>query len=246
LRELLWEGTLVQDWKLEPARDLGLPLKERLRSQRREAGLVETAAHLLWWGLVRGYLAVGHRLRVIGLENLPAEPPFVLAANHESHLDALVLAAPLPWRLRDRIFPIAAGDTFFEDPLKAVFAVGFVNALPIWRKKCGPHALQELRQRLAQEPCAYILFPEGTRSRDGTIGRFRAGLGMLMAGSAVPVVPCHIEGAYESLPPNRTLPRFRPITLRIGVPLRFAVANDRAGWEEIARQTEAAVRELAG
>jgi len=237
----------VQDWKLEPARDLELPLKERLRSQRRESGLVGTAGHLVWWSLVRGYLAVYHQLTVIGAENIPREPPFVMAANHESHLDALVLAAPLPWRLRDHIFPIAAGDTFFENPVKAVFAVGFLNALPVWRKKVGSHALQQLRQRLVEEPCAYILFPEGTRSRDGSMTRFKPGLGMMVAGAGVPVVPCHLEGAYEALPPNRSLPRFQRITVRIGPPLQFpAAGNNRSGWEEIASATEAAVRGLAG
>ena len=83
----------MQDWKLEPARDLGMSLGERSRSLRRECGLIETAAHLGWWSLMRAYLRVGHRLTVHGREHLPSEPPFVLVANHTSHLDALVLAA---------------------------------------------------------------------------------------------------------------------------------------------------------
>jgi len=237
----------VLQWKLEPAHDLGLPLAERLRSHRREAGLVETGAHLAWWGLVRAYLAAGHRLTVVGRERLPAKPPFVLVANHSSHLDALALAAPLPWRLRDRIFPIAAGDTFFQTSAHAVFAAGFLNALPMWRLKCGPQALKALRQRLLDDPCIYILFPEGTRSRDGAMRRFKPGLGMLVAGTDVPIVPCHLQGTYESLPPNRTWPRFKRITLRFGQPLVFpAVSNDRTGWEAIAEQTEAAVRGLGG
>lgn len=235
------------EWKLEPARDLGLPFTERLRSHQRESGLVGTAAHLAWWGLVRAYLGVCHRLTVLGQENIPQAPPFLLVANHVSHLDALVLAAPLPWRLRDRVFPIAAGDTFFETSARSVFAAGFLNALPMWRRKCGPHAMQQLRQRLLNEPCAYILFPEGTRSRGGTLGRFKPGLGMLVAGADVPVVPCHLEGTHAALPPNRSVPRFRQITVRVGKPLRFGEKpNDRTGWEAIAAETEEAVRGLAG
>jgi 1-acyl-sn-glycerol-3-phosphate acyltransferase len=236
----------VDNWKLEPARDLGLPLPEALRSHQRESGLLSTAGHLTWWALVRGYLAVCHRLTIHGREHLPVEPPFVLAGNHVSHLDALVLAAPLPWRLRDRIFPVAAGDNFFETPVMSFFAAGFLNALPIWRKKCGPHALQQLRERLLGEPCGYILFPEGTRSRDGTMGRFKAGLGMLVAGTYVPVVPCHLEGTYEALPPHGRRPRFCRITMRVGQPLTFAAVPDtRPGWVEIARETEDVVRRLA-
>jgi 1-acyl-sn-glycerol-3-phosphate acyltransferase len=235
----------VQDWKLEPARDLGLSLDERHRSLRRESGLIQTAAHLGWWSLMRVYLGVAHRLTIHGRERLPREPPFVLVANHTSHLDALVLAAPLPWRLRDRIFPVAAGDTFFETPVTAAFAAVLLNALPLWRKHCGRHALEELKQRLLEEPCGYILFPEGTRSRDGTLGRFKFGLGSLVAGTTVPVIPCHLQGAYEAWPPDRRRPRFGRITMRVGEPLLFSTAtDDRTGWKEVAATAEAAVRRL--
>lgn len=236
----------MQPWDLKPAHDLGLPLQQRLRSPRREIGLIETGFHVAWWGLVWNYLKYFHRLKVHGLEHLPTQPPFVMVGNHESHMDALIMAAPFPWRLRDRVFPIAAGDTFFEAPMLAMFAVGMVNALPIWRKKAGPHGLKELRQRLVEEPCGYILFPEGTRSRDGKIGTFKAGLGMLLGGTNVPVIPCHIEGAFEALPPNRRWPKTHPITLSIGPALSFGdVANTREGWLHIAQTCESAVRGLS-
>jgi 1-acyl-sn-glycerol-3-phosphate acyltransferase len=236
----------MQSWDLKPAQDFGLPLGQAVKSLRRESGLVETAAHLGWWALVRGYMAVCHRLAIEGREHVPAQPPFVLVANHASHLDALVLAAPLPWRLRDRIFPVAAGDTFFEKPVSAVFAAGLLNALPLWRRKVGTHALEELRKRLVEEPCAYILFPEGTRTRDGKMSTFKGGIGRLVAGTGVPVVPCHLRGCYESLPPHRRFPAFRRITLRIGAPLTFAsVPNEMAGWKAVARATEDAVHRLA-
>ncbi len=236
----------MEDWELRPARDLGLPAGQRLRSLRRESGLLSTGLHLAWWAAVRGYLAAWHRLTVHGRENIPAEPPFLLVANHASHLDALVLASPLPWRLRDRIFPIAAGDVFFETPVLTAFAAGMLNALPMWRRKCGPHALQELRQRLLEEPCAYILFPEGARSRDGAMLPFKPGLGMLVAGTAVPVVPCHLAGCFEALHPEHKWPRPRPIRLHVGKPLVFAgVENNRAGWLRIIQETEAEVRRLA-
>jgi 1-acyl-sn-glycerol-3-phosphate acyltransferase len=236
----------VEDWKLKPARDLGLPPGERFRSVRRESGLLETAGHVLWWALVRAYLRVAHRLEVHGHKNIPSAPPFVLVANHASHLDALVLASPLPVRLRDRIFPIAAGDTFFDTPMMALFSATTLNALPIWRRKSSPHTLYELRERLLEEPCAYILFPEGTRSRDGSLAAFKPGLGCLVAETQVPVVPCYLEGTYQALPPNRRFPRFHKIRLRIGEPVVFSSRpNNRPGWEEIARQCEAAVRGLA-
>ncbi len=236
----------MEDWKLEPAHDLGLPMTERLRSLRRESGLVETIGHHGFWASVRAYLKSWHRLRIEGRENLPAEGPFVLAANHSSHLDALVLASCVPARLRDNVFPIAAGDTFFNTPVNAIFAAGFLNALPMWRKHAGPQAMRELRQRLVDEACGYIIFPEGTRTRDGTINRFKAGLGMVVAGTRVPVIPCYLKGTFQALPPHRAVPRPRKIILRVGKSLLFDTCdNDRAGWERVAQALEAGVRELA-
>jgi 1-acyl-sn-glycerol-3-phosphate acyltransferase len=223
-----------------------MPPAERWRSVRRESGLVSTGLHLAWWSLVRVYLAAWHRLTVTGRQHVPAQAPFILVANHTSHLDALVLASPLPWWQRDRIFPIAAGDVFFQTPLASAFAAGLLNALPMWRKKCGPHALEELRRRLLEEPCAYILFPEGTRSRDGKMASFKPGLGMLVAGTEVPVVPCHLDGCFEAMGANQRAPRPRRIRLHIGEPLRFAaVPNEREGWLRIAAATEERVKALA-
>jgi 1-acyl-sn-glycerol-3-phosphate acyltransferase len=236
----------MEKWDLQPARDLGMAPGERLRSLQRESGLVSTGLHLAWWSLVRGYLALWHRLAISGQPNLPGQPPFVLVANHTSHLDALVLAAPLPWRLRDRIFPIAAGDVFFETPLASAFSAWMLNALPLWRKNCGPHALAQLRLRLLEEPCAYILFPEGARSRDGRLSAFKAGLGMLVAETRVPVVPCYLEGCHQALPAKQRWPRPRRIRLRIGEPLTFeSVADNRKGWVQIAAAMQERVKALA-
>ena len=235
----------MDPWELQPAKDHGLPPHDRLRSLQRESGLISTGLHATWWGFVRGYLKVWHGLKVVGGEHIPRQPPFVLVANHASHLDALVLASPMRWTVRDHVFPIAAGDVFFETPAVSAFAALCLNALPMWRKKCGRHALQELRTRLVEEPCAYILFPEGTRSRDGSMTSFKTGIGMIVAGTNVPIVPCYLHGCHEAFPPDTKWPRRRPIEVRVAPPLNFAdTGNDRAGWEHVATQLESAVRGL--
>lgn len=235
----------MEDWQYKPAGDLGLKPREGLRSLRREAGLTGLITQAAWRVMVRGYLRVYHRLRIEGAEHLPANPSFVMVANHTSHLDALTVGAALPWHLRRFAFPIAAGDVFFETPAVALFSAMMLNALPMWRKSCGPHAMQQLRERLVSEPTIYVLFPEGTRSRDGQLGRFKPGLGMIVAGSDVPVVPCYLHGAHAACPPNRRVPRPLPLHLRIGAPLRFGeIPNDRAGWQEIAGRLETAVHAL--
>src|SRR5262249_2699248 len=92
----------------------------------------------------------------------------------------------------------------------AAFAAIFINALPLWRKAVGAHALDALRDRLVGGDSGYILFPEGTRTRDGQMGAFKPGIGMMVAGTNIPVVPCWIEGAFEALPSDKRLPRPKP------------------------------------
>ncbi len=236
---------MATPWKYEPARDFGLAPDERRRSLRREVGLTSACSALAWRWLTRVHLALFHRLRIEGREHLPARRPFVLIANHSSHLDAIILADALPVRHLGCVFPIAAGDTFFETRVASAFATLCMNALPIWRKKCGAHSLDELRDRLVGGDCIYILFPEGTRSRTGAMGGFKPGLGRLVAGTEVPVVPCRLFGAWEAYPPKAKLPRPARIRLRIGPPLLFTdEPNTREGWNAISARAEAAVRAL--
>jgi 1-acyl-sn-glycerol-3-phosphate acyltransferase len=232
-------------WDFRPARDLGLPAAQRLRSTAREPGLTSVLVHLAWRQAVRTYLRLFHRLGVSGRQNLPAEPPFVLIANHSSHLDALTLAAVLPRRLSHAAYALAAGEVFFGSLAAAGFAAFAVNALPVWRKRTSERDLLFLRQRLEEDRLVFILFPEGTRSRSGAMGKFHQGIGALVAGGVVPVVPCFLAGAHAAWPAGRKLPRPGKLQLQIGAPLMFQdVTNDRAGWAKVAAACEAAVRAL--
>jgi len=235
----------MEPWNLEPAHDTGLTPSERFRSVRRESGLLESLAHHACFSLIRGYFAIAHRLTIVGRDRLPVHGPFVLAANHCSHLDALALGAALTPRHRERAFPIAAGDVFFQTTATSTFSAIVLNALPMWRKNCGPHALADLRRKLQEERAIFIIFPEGGRSRNGSMMPFKHGLGMLVAETNVPVVPCGLVGTFEALPPERNIPRPVAIKLTIGDPVQFAsTSNDRTGWSEVARNVESRVRDL--
>ena len=237
----------MEPWNLQPAHDTGLTPSERFRSVRRESGLLESLAHQACFSLIRSYFALAHRLTIVGREKLPAHGPFVLAANHCSHLDALALGAVLTPRHRERAFPIAAGDVFFQTKVTSTFSAIMLNALPMWRKNCGPHALADLRRKLQEERAIFIIFPEGGRSRNGSMMSFKHGLGMLVAETNVPVVPCGLVGTFEALPPERNIPRPVAITVAIGDPLQFpSNANDRTGWSQVAASVESRVRDLAG
>ena len=235
----------MTDWELRPARDHGLSPAERLRSQGREPGLGSLVLGTAWRALVWCYLRLFHRLRVVPARPHWPEPPFVLVANHASHLDALTLAASLPPQLARRAFALAAGDTFFTSLPLAAFASYAINAHPVWRKRTKASDLAAMRQRL-DDGAILMVFPEGTRTRTGAMGRFQPGIGALVAGTSVPVLPCRIEGAYAAWPATRRLPRPGRLRLHVGAPLRFdAVAADRAGLAVVAGQCEAAVRALA-
>ncbi len=236
----------MDPWQLQPARDTGLTPAERFRSVKRESGLLESFAHHACFSLLRTYFAIAHRLTITGREKLPMHGPFVLVANHCSHLDALVLGAALTPRHRERVFPIAAGDVFFQSTVTSTFSAIMLNALPMWRKNCGPHALADLRRKLQEEKAIFIIFPEGGRTRTGSMMPFKHGLGMLVAETNVPVVPCGLIGTFEALPPNRKIPRPVKIKLVIGNTLEFAsTANDREGWSQIAQNVQLSVRNLA-
>ena len=233
------------EFDLRPARDHGLDPADRLRSLSRERGLGSVLLGSTWRAMVRAYLAAAHRLEVTGRENLPPAP-FVLVGNHASHLDALTLSAVLRGDAARRAHALAAGDTFFTSTLSSAFAAYAVNALPVWRKRTRASEIATLRERLVEDRLVYILFPEGTRSRDGAMAPFQPGIGALVAGTAVPVVPCYLHGAFEAWPPQRKYPRPGRLRLTIGAPVGAEdLPPSRAGWEETARRCEAAVRALA-
>jgi len=102
-----------------------------------------------------------------------------------------------------------------------------------------------LRRKLQEERAIFIIFPEGGRSRNGSMMPFKHGLGMLVAETNVPVVPCCLAGTFEALPPHQKIPRPVGIKLILGDARQFAsTANDRGGWSEIAADLETCVRDL--
>ena len=148
----------------------------------------------------------------------------------------------MPARIVGSVYPIAAGDVFFSSPPVSAFAAAAINALPMWRKHIARQGLADLKARLHQGHSAFILFPEGSRSRTGEIQAFKAGVGMMVAGTPIPVVPCRLWGAFEALPPGGRLPRPRSLRASFGTPLTFADQPDNHdGWLAITARLREAV-----
>jgi 1-acyl-sn-glycerol-3-phosphate acyltransferase len=203
-------------WEYKPAPDIDQTLAEHLRNFPREPRLLEYALRFLAALLLRAWMRVYHRLRVEGLEHLPQQGSFVVVCNHTSHLDTLALLCAMPIKRIHRVFPAAAADYFFSSlPRSAVSAI-LINALPFERKLKGAESLTLCKTLLQNDGNILIIFPEGTRTTTGEMGRFRSGIGRLVVGSDLRVVPCHLEGGLKAWPKGRLLPRPRRLHLRIG------------------------------
>jgi 1-acyl-sn-glycerol-3-phosphate acyltransferase len=226
----------MSNWQYYSAHDLGLGGDQRYCSPHRENDFTQNLMRLGWLTSIRLVFKLWNRLEIRGLENVPVKPPFVITANHTSHLDALVIASALSLRWRDQISPLAAGDYFFCSSLRAAFSATILNALPIWRQRQRGqrHELSDLRDRLLQQSAIYIVFPEGSRSRDGGLHNFKPGFATLVAGTTTPVLACHLSGSFDALPPDKGFVRPRKIVLQIGTPVTFEnVTNHAEGWRQI-------------
>lgn len=182
--------------------------------------------------VIRGLLRTYGGLRIEGAENLPNDGSFVLVANHTSHLDALCLLAALPLARLPRAATVAAEDYFFQSRARFWIAALTVNALPFTRGKGARESLAACAEVLAQEGSVLIIFPEGTRARDGKLQPFRGGIGALVAGRELPVLPCHIDGAHRAWPKGGRWPRPARLRLRIGRPRSYAARLERAAIAE--------------
>src|SRR5437588_1623516 len=236
----------MEPWHYEPAQDLEQPLIQRLRHFPREPDMLIYGARVTAAVIIRAWLRVYHRLKIIGRENLPKDCSFVLVANHASHLDTLCLLSALPMHKLHRAFPAAARDYFFVKMPRLFIAAVVVNALPFDRTVHIRQSLSLCRQLLENPGNILLIFPEGTRSTTGAIREFKAGIGLLTAGTNFPVVPCYLHGAYEAFPKGCWFPRPRQVQLLIGQPRTYAhLTSSAASAHQISQDLHDAVAALA-
>jgi 1-acyl-sn-glycerol-3-phosphate acyltransferase len=192
------------------------------------------------------YVRIYARTKVEGIEHLPAEGSFIIAANHQSHADTPVVLAALPKNIRERFVAAAAQDYFFQGgPQQYVSRVLF-NAIPIARDRRG--GLDPLRHlsRALREGYVVLMFPEGTRNSGPTLGPFRAGIGKLLAEfPGTPVVPTWIGGTTRIMPKGQLIPLPFRATLRFGAPMQIkAHPKFRATWQTAADEVRDAILQL--
>jgi 1-acyl-sn-glycerol-3-phosphate acyltransferase len=213
---------MMEPWHYDTSEDLERSLIERLRHFPREPDILVYSVRTLAALLLRAWLKIYHRFKIIGQENLPREGSFVLVANHTSHLDAISILSALPLMKLHRVFPAAAKDFFFESIPRTALATVIVNALPFDRETNVRQSLTLCKQLLQNPGNVLLIFPEGTRSTTGELGEFKPGVGLLLAGIDLPVVPCYLEGAFEAMPKGRIIPHPHLVRLTIGKPRNYS------------------------
>jgi len=164
---------------------------------------------MTFFGLIlRPFLTLFIGLRVRGREHLPRMEPFILIANHSSHLDTASLLSLFPLRRLPNLRPVAAADYFERNKLVSTLSKTLFNILPIARKRITPdnNPLPRMEEALRSGQ-SLILFPEGTRGTGGEPAHFHSGAAHLIEKCPdVPVVPVYLMNMGRSLPKGEWIP----------------------------------------
>jgi long-chain acyl-CoA synthetase len=195
------------------------------------------------------------RVDAHGLEHLDVlRGPAIFAANHQSHFDAPVILDALPPRWRYRLAPAMAKEFFRAHFYPAQFSrrayltnsanyylsALFFNAFPLPQRESGTRQTLRYIGELVDRGTSILIFPEGRRTEDGSIGRFQPGVAMIAARLGVPVVPVRLDGVDRILHHTWRFPQRGVAKVSFGAPI-FLKGNDYAA---MASEVEAAVRAL--
>jgi long-chain acyl-CoA synthetase len=160
-----------------------------------------------------------------GRANIPSHVHFLVVANHASHLDMGLVKMALGESGKNLV-ALAAADYFFDNKVKRTFFENFTNLVPMERKGSLRKSL-EWAFHLLEQGYNVLIFPEGTRSRQGTLQPFQRGLGHLVLRARVGVLPIYLE-TYGALPPGAWYPQSRDVSASIGPFLPFETLSAAA------------------
>jgi 1-acyl-sn-glycerol-3-phosphate acyltransferase len=185
--------------------------------------------------------------RVFNPERVPLEGSVILACNHASYLDPPLVGSGV-----SRGINYLARENLFRFPV-----MGWVlrqwQVVPVDREGGGAKGLKAILDRLLAGG-AIILFPEGTRTRDGKLQTARSGIGLVVIKSTAPVVPVRVFGTFEAYNRHMWLPRPRRVMVKYGRPMEFAKLRTEAAscskprlkeiYQETATEIMAAIARL--
>jgi len=166
--------------------------------------------------IFRLFMRLFFRLRITGSQFVPESGPFIIAPNHASWLDPIAIAASLSFaQIRQTRFAGWAGLMFGSAAARAFsWAAG---VFPVNPDRAAASSLALARAVLDRNGIL-VWFPEGRRTTTGSLLSFQPGIGVLLEGSTVPVIPAYITGTFEAAPTGRKIPRLTPLEVRFGAP----------------------------
>ena len=178
------------------------------------------------------------RRRAVGREVFDElQPPVIFVANHSSHLDTPTILRALPRKWRNRTAVAAAADYFYKSRWKANGVALLFNTVPLGRNGGGlGQGATDHVDRIIDQGWNLLMFPEGTRSRGGEIGKLRSGAAVIAAQHGIDVVPIHVTGTHEAMPPGQLWPKRIPgrlfsrrhkVEVHFGEPIRPHDTSER-------------------
>jgi len=159
--------------------------------------------------LVHILLRLFFGLKITGSENIPKKGAFILAGNHISHIDPPLLAVSIKRKLCFLTKAELFENRFFGLMLR------HLNCVPLERDGVGKSALR-IGLKTLRRNGALLIFPEGTRSRDGNIGTAKNGISLFAIDTDTPVIPAFVKGTDKALPPGAKAIKISPVSVVFG------------------------------
>ena len=194
-------------------------------------------------GMVRKYCKP---LEVRGKENVAdLSGPVIFIGNHTSHMDSMVMLSAMPRHYRTRVFFGGAADRWFLKGRKGIKKQGWWNSIlgsfPVHRS--GGSATLDYPKWLIDKGYSIAIFPEGTRSGSGKLGKFRHGVSILALAKDVPVVPMYFSGLAAIRPKGSQEMRPAPAIAMVGRPVRFEPGTTVSDATHILKRAVEALRD---
>lgn len=199
--------------------------------------------NLLFSLLVRPVILFVLGLNIRGKEHLPQQGPAVIIANHNSHLDTLVLMSLFRGKSFKKVRPVAAGDYFMKNKFLAFFSTKVMNIIPIERKMTRDfrNMFDPVLESL-DEDGIIILFPEGSRGEAEQLSKYKSGIYYLMRERPdVPIIPVFIHGLGKALPKGSFV--FVPFFVDIFLGQRFFFTDNRGDFMDAVNTRMDALKE---
>jgi 1-acyl-sn-glycerol-3-phosphate acyltransferase len=178
------------------------------------------------------------RRRAVGHEVFDElTPPVIFVANHSSHLDTPTILRALPRKWMNRTAVAAAADYFYDSRWKARGVALLFNTVPLGRNGGGlENGATDHVDKIIGQGWNLLMFPEGTRSRGGDVGKVRTGAAVIAARHGIPIVPIFVSGNHEAMPPGQNWPKRRAgrilsrrhkVEVRFGRPIKPGDESER-------------------